>query len=415
MNKAMVLLAILIIACLPLAQPTSAAPDKTIEKSFPAKMGGKLDVDLDTGGSIGITGWNKEEVAVTVEIGGDDADKVDVAFDNGSSGLAIHSTCGKRRHCDCNLRFTIKVPEKFDIAVDTKGGGVDIDGVAGAISGETMGGALKLARIKGTIHLETMGGSVTVRDSEADGEVSTMGGSVLIRDVKGNLKGKTMGGKVTYKNVTGRSAGSGKEEVSVSTMGGDIELDNAGQKVRAKTYGGDIDVTKSEEANVTTMGGDITIDVAPAGAKATTMGGDITVGSAGQYVKAKTMGGDIEIDAVDGWVEASTMGGDVTVTMVGDPAKGRRDVTLQSMGGDVTLTVPGGLSMKFDIDIEYTKESRAKRRIESDFKMNIEETPEWERHHGSPRKHIYGTGTVGGGENLIKIKTINGNVILKKG
>jgi len=414
MRKLIPVLVILIITALSLSQPVSAASDKTIDKSFPVKMGGKLEINLDAGGGIEIAGWSKEEVAVKVEIGGDDADAVDVEFDAGSSGLVIHSTCDKRR-CDCRLHFTIKVPERFDIAVDSRGGAVDISGVEGTLSGKTMGGALELARIKGTVSLETMGGSVTVKDSEANGEVSTMGGGVLIQDVKGDLEGKTMGGNVTYKNVTGRSAGSEGKEVSVSTMGGDIEIDRAGEKVNAKTYGGNIDVKAVEEAKVTTMGGDINIDEAPAGANATTMGGDITVRSAGQYVKAKTMGGDIEVGAVDGWIEASTMGGDVTVTMVGDPAKGRRDVSLESMGGDITLMVPAGLSMKFDIDVQFTKDCREKPKIESDFNMNIEETPNWEHHWTQSRKHIYGTGSVGTGEHLIKIKTINGNVILKKG
>jgi len=86
------------------------------------------------------------------------------------------------------------------------------------------------------------------------------------------------------------------------------------------------------------------------------------------------------------------------------------------MGGDIELTVPAGLSMKFDIEIEYTKKlaDRAPK-IESEFGMNIEETKDWESHHGSKRKHIYGTGEVGGGANLIKIKTINGDITIKKG
>ena len=63
------------------------------------------------------------------------------------------------------------------------------------------------------------------------------------------------------------------------------------------------------------------------------------------------MGGNIEIDAVDGLVKATTMGGDVNVRMVGDPAKGKRDVEIQSMGGDIMLTVPSALSMDFDITL----------------------------------------------------------------
>ena len=48
------------------------------------------------------------------------------------------------------------------------------------------------------------------------------------------------------------------------------------------------------------------------------------------------------------------------VRMVGDPAKGKRDVEIQSMGGDITLTVPSALSMDLNITLTYTKNSHGK-------------------------------------------------------
>lgn len=415
MKSSLILVAILFLTMAYLPQSLCAAPGRTIEKSFPVPMGGKLVLDLDTGGNVEIAGWDKPEIAVTVAIGGDDADRVNVDFEPSSSGLRVHSDCEKHRHADIDLHFTIKVPDMCDVSIDSKGGEIAIQGVEGELSGKTMGGALELARVKGGIRLETMGGAVKVEDSEADGTVSTMGGEVTIRNVKGNLKGSTMGGSVTYDNVTGRSASSGDEDVHISTMGGDIKIGKAEGKVNAKTMGGDVDVSKADEVHVTTMGGDINVDEAPAGARVTTMGGDVTIHSAGKYVKAKTMGGNIEVDAVDGGADASTMGGDVTVTMTGDPKKGDREVNLSSMGGDITLTVPAGLSMKFDLEIKYTKKHRGDCKIVNDFPMDIKESPEWEHNFwGQASKHIYGTGSVAGGDHLIKIRTVNGKITIKK-
>jgi DUF4097 and DUF4098 domain-containing protein YvlB len=391
-----------------------AAPEK-IERTFSLKAGGRLVLDLDAGGDIKITGWQKDEVSVLVEIGGRDADEARVEFDEGKKRLEISSSCDRRHGCRLDMLFTIKVPARFDIRVDSNGGDVEIEGVDGELSGKTMGGDLELLSVAGSIDLSTMGGSVTVRGADADGEVSTMGGDILIEDVKGNLKGSTMGGKVTYRNVAGRSGRSEDEEMTISTLGGDITIDKTDRKVRAKTFGGDIDVGGGEEVNVTTMGGDINVDEAPRGAKVSTMGGDITIGSAGEYVKAKTMGGDIEVEAIDGRIDASTMGGDVDVTMTGDPTKGKRDVEISSMGGDITLTVPDGLSMEFDIDLRYSKGKEGRYRIKSDFPMNQEETTKWEGRWGNRYRHIYGTGKVGSGEHLIRIKTINGNIEIRKG
>jgi DUF4097 and DUF4098 domain-containing protein YvlB len=198
--------------------------------------------------------------------------------------------------------------------------------------------------------------------------------------VKGDIKASSQGGNVVYKNVTRRTGNS-----------------------------------TAEELKITSMGGDINVDEAPAGADVHTMGGDVHIRDAHEFAKAKTMGGNIEIDAVDGWVDATTMGGDVTVHMVGDPEKGNRDVEIQSMSDDVTLTVPAALSMDFEITLAYTNNSRMNYKISSDFPLNQEHSPEWDRSRGTPRKYVYGKGSVSGGRNKIRISTVNGNILLRKG
>ncbi len=144
------------------------------------------------------------------------------------------------------------------------------------------------------------------------------------------------------------------------------------------------------------------------------MGGGIKVNKAANYIDAETMGGSIDIKEIDGKVKATTMGGDVDVKMVGDPQKGDREVFLKSMGGDITLTVPAELSMDIDIEIAYTKDNEDVK-ISSDFNLKEERTTEWEKSNGSKKKYVYGKATVGGGKNKVKIRTINGDVILKKG
>lgn len=144
------------------------------------------------------------------------------------------------------------------------------------------------------------------------------------------------------------------------------------------------------------------------------MGGTIHVRSASAYVKAKTMGGKVRLDAVDGWIDATTMGGNVEATMTGDPSGGNRSVTLTSMSGDVTLGVPAALSMDVHIELAYTKGHEGEYAIKSDFPLKQEVSPEWDRENGTPRKTIYGTGAVAGGTNRVTIKTVNGNVTLRK-
>ena len=366
----------LTLAVLMLAVPVASQAD--IEKRFNVKSGQTLFIDLETGGNISITGWQKDEVLVEVDF--DDEDYYDIEIEKTGGGVEISSEMdngwGHRHAPD----FDIKVPRKFNLEMQTMGGSIEIDNIEGEIEGLTMGGELELTNLRGEIALKTMGGDITCRDSELDGYVSTMGGEVLMENLVGDVKGSSMGGAVIYRNVTSRDGKSTGDVVDISTMGGSIS-----------------------------------VSVAPEGAKVHTMGGDIHIKSAEKFVKAKTMGGDIEIDEVDGWVRATTMGGDIEVSMVGDPDRGERHVTLTSMSGDIELKVPAGLSMDFDIELAYTKGHEGDFDIHSDFDMEIERTREWDRDNGSPRKYIYGTGSIKGGNHRIRIKTINGHIYLKKG
>lgn len=353
---------------------------ETTQKEFKVEKGKKLDVNLKTGGKISITGWEKNLVAVKVHFKETTPDQWDIRFDETSKGIEIESVYKskwKSRHTSPN--FEIQVPVQFDLKLKTMGGEIEIENVEGEIKGKTMGGGLDLSHLKGEIDLKTMGGEITLRDSDLDGKLKTMGGRILFENVTGDVTGSSMGGNVIYKNVKTREGKSTGKMVKISTMGGAINVSDA-----------------------------------PEGADVHTMGGNIHIKSAAKFVKAKTMGGDITINAIDGQVKAHTMGGEVDVTMTGDPQERTRDVKLSSYGGKITLTVPAGLSMDVDIELAYTKDARKKYRIISDFDLKLEEPDKWDRSSGSPRKYIYGKAKIAGGKHKIKIKTINGNIYLKK-
>ena len=353
---------------------------ETIRKEFKVEKGKKLDVNLKSGGEISITGWEKNRVTVRVHFRDSTPDQWDIEFNESSSGIKIESVYKskwKNRHSSPG--FEIQVPVQFDLKLKTMGGGIKIEHVEGEINGKTMGGDLILQHLKGEIDLKTMGGEIILRDSDLDGKLKTMGGRVLFENVTGDVTGTSMGGNVIYKNVKTRKGQSTGKMVKISTMGGAVNVSHA-----------------------------------PEGADVHTMGGNIHIKSAAKFIKAKTMGGDITIDSIDGQVKAHTMGGDVDVTMTGNPQEGTRDVKLSSYGGEITLTVPAGLSMDVDIELAHTKDARKKYRIISDFDLELEETDTWDRNSGSPRKYIYGKAKIAGGQHKIKIKTINGNIYLKK-
>jgi DUF4097 and DUF4098 domain-containing protein YvlB len=353
--------------------------ERTIEKQLSAVPGQKLSLDLETGGNIKITGWQSNSVSVKAYLGGRDWQGCTVDINQASDGVNVISRHpADRNSYSTDFRFEIQVPQQFDVRIKSAGGGIDITNIEGEVRGSTGGGAMNIAEAKGKLNLTTGGGNITVTHSDLDGRVSTGGGRILIQDVKGDFNGSSGGGNVELRNVTRRSGESSGDEV-----------------------------------HITNAGGAITVEDAPAGADVRTGGGRIHVKSARGFVKASTGGGAIEIDAVDGSVRATTGAGLISVHVIGGGSEGDRDIFITSGSGDINLTVPPDYSMDVDFKLGYTRADR-QYRIISSFPINREETSEWSSAEGTPRKYIYGRGSIAGGRNKVHIETVNGNINLQQ-
>lgn len=181
----------------------SSGPLQQLDKDFNIPAGKKLDLQIQTGGTVNITGWDKDVVSIRLRVGG--RDWQDCRFEAKETPSTLHIISryeGDRKSYSTSLHFDIKVPKKFDVEIESGGGEIRITDVAGDIMGKTMGGNLELKNIGGEISLSTMGGDIRLTSSQVNGEVETMGGQVLIQDVTGNIQGSSMGGEVKYINVT---------------------------------------------------------------------------------------------------------------------------------------------------------------------------------------------------------------------
>lgn len=210
---------------------------------------------------------------------------------------------------------------------------------------------------------------------------------------------------------------------SVSTLLMGCRPHQRGMEAEIRSDSGALTISK--------MGGAIDVDDAPQGATLSTMGGDIRLGSVGEFAKVKTMGGNVTIDhaqgsvdattmggnvtlkSVDGAIKATTMGGDISARMVGSSDQ-RRDIELSSNGGTITLTVPKDFPMDVRIQLAYTKNATRSFDIIQHAGLSQRESAEWDSSQGTPRKYMYAEGRVGSGGNHVEIKTINGDVILRQ-
>lgn len=357
------------------------------EREFDVEPGQKIELEMKYGGSLEVEGWDRDLVQIQCSEGANDLDDYEIEVDETRWGLIFSAQPQKGHHSNTGLKVRLMVPSEFDIKTISGGGGIRISGVSGEFRGKTGGGSIYLKNVSGKANLSSGGGIIKILDSELDGKVSTGGGGGLVRNVTGNVRATSGGGIVEYENVRddqGDFRGPDNMPFAGVTSGTIIQ---------------------------TTAGGEINLNEAPEGAMVKTGGGNIRVRDAAQLVRAQTGGGDIEIEIKDGFVFARTGAGDMEVVVEGGLGDSRDGIDLSTGHGEITLIVPADASMEFDLDLRYTRSSGRDFAISSDFDMDIEHTRKWKKESGSNKwKHIYGTGSINGGDHRVIIRCVNGNI-----
>jgi beta-lactamase regulating signal transducer with metallopeptidase domain len=160
-------------------------------------------------------------------------------------------------------------------------------------------------------------------------------------------------------------------------------------------------------------GGDIRLDDAPDGAAVSTGGGRIDIGSSEKVVVASTGGGDITLRRVGGSAVASTGAGHVTIDVV-NGAEPAHSIDVCAGSGRVDLYLPAGIDASFELETAYTDNFARRTNIESDFPLRQSETRDWDDANGTPRKFVRATGVVGDGRSLIRVHTVNGDIVVHR-
>lgn len=221
--------------------------------------GGRLDVDAAPNGGIRVTAWEKNEILVRakVEAWGDSKSEAESTLAQVkviAENQKVKST-GPRENghhsWGWSASYEIFVPARIDLGMETVNGGINVDGVTGAMKFETVNGGIHLARVAGKIKGETVNGGVHVDLSGAkwDGEgldVHTVNGGVTLglpdsysaeiraNTVHGGLSSDFQGAKIT-KGQWG--AGPNTLELNLGSGGAAIKLEtvNGGVRIQRRT------------------------------------------------------------------------------------------------------------------------------------------------------------------------------------
>ena len=391
-----------------------------VSRTLDANPGEELDLRLEAGGSVTIQGWNERQVQVEGRLGGRDADKIRVDVDRVEEGIQVrvYFTEDLRSQSSSN-EFKIRVPRRFDVSLNSAGGGLKISKVEGSFKGSTGGGEIVLDHVAGDAELSTGGSDIRVTDSHLDGEVSTGGGRVDLIRVTGELVGASGNGPVrSFDSVTearldelNRNADELSEDLKTLTVNSKRMSESADESAKNAARLSELaDESAKKAARITKSGGGVELSEIPHGADISTGGGDIVIGKTGGVVDLSTGGGDIEVGPVSGSLSASTGAGNVRVR-VGDADK----IDLSSGSGNVILELPASFSGTIELETGYTKNLGHATRIVSDWNLVRESTTDWDGSGGqTPRRYVRAHGTIGNGQSRVRVETVNGNIELRR-
>jgi hypothetical protein len=369
----------------------NASWTETYEWTAPAREGGKLILRADMG-SVGIApgASNQLEGRLVLRVYTRSEEQARRVFDAyhlsarsiEGGGVYVSGELPGSRHHDrsAGAEFDIKLPARFNLDVETQGGDI---GVVGALQGEarltTAGGDIYTTDISGPIKVETAGGSITLGNLGARAEARTAGGSINIGNVRGDATIETSGGEIQVGQVDGT--------LRAETAGGDVVIAGAAGQVVAQTAGGQIEVGPT--------GGSV---------RAETAGGSIRLRGARGRVVAETAGGSIDLLQLEAGVRANTSAGRILAEFDAS-AKTFAASQLETSMGDVYVYLPAGLRLTIDAAID----AAAGHHIVTDFPLSILGDKE-----DFGERTIRGHGTLNGGGEVLRIRTVAGNIEIRK-
>jgi len=388
--------------------------DSTVTGDVKVESGGTLVLDLKTGAGVTIRGANDDRVRVIGRLGGPDWRNTSFTMNTDGRDAYIRMDYLRRGGSQSSSHaLEISVPRRFNVRIQSAGGEISIHDVEGTFTGGTGGGEILIDHARGNARLSTGGGEVTVQDSHLSGSVTTGGGEVLIQNVTGGLNASSGTDNVLYGGSNAREMGSALGRGVGSGVGGGVGSGVSGSVGGGVTFSGKSadGVRRASDGKlyVSKSGGAVSIAEAPNGAAVRTGGGSISIGATNGSVYASTGAGDVTVGAADGAVELSTGAGDVRVNVTSDG----NPMLITSGSGKVTLILPRDFSGVLDLESAYTRNHRATH-IDSDWPVSITETEVWDTREGSPRRYVRAQQSIGGGGPRVRVKTVNGNIVIKR-
>jgi len=279
------------------ALPGLAAAGTPINKLTASSPTGQVEIS-NTAGSVSVTGWDRNEVAVTGELG---KGTEGLEFTKSGDVIRIKVIVPDHSYHTDETDLVVKMPVGGSVAVNAVSADVKIDGVRGAQRLQAVSGDVRTDGAGEDVECRTVSGDVFVNGSGRKGviTITTVSGDASVERVAGELNANTVSGNVTL------GAGETSRSRLRSTSG---DLNMSGQllpdaRIDAETISGDVRLDLTGSANgdfdVSTFNGEIRNCFGPKPTRTSEYapGRELRFhdGTGSSRVRIKTLNGDISV------------------------------------------------------------------------------------------------------------------------
>lgn len=252
------------------------------------------------------------------------------------------------------VNYEVIIPRDYNVDVSTGAGNIELQDLDGRAVLITNGGNISAGRVGGR--------------EAAGARLETQGGHISVQDVAGELRASTQGGHINAANIQG--------DTYLHSGGGHIRVGGISGVAQLETGGGNI-IVRRTGANVaaTTGGGQIELGEAAGSIRARTGGGVIRVLRITGPTTLETGGGSILLTRVQSSVHALTGVGTITAWITPE-GKLLGASQLESKQGDIVVFLPRELAITIEATIEMGADHRIEADPAMPVKISYASSPE---------------------------------------
>lgn len=220
--------------------PLAATAGSAISERRPAEAAGKVEIS-NTAGSVTVSGWNRNEVEVTGELG-DGSERLEFS---GTGGLTrIKVILPNRAYGVDGTDLVVKVPAGSALTVNTVSADLRVAGVHGAQRLQSVSGDVGTQAVTEDVECKTVSGDVTVTGAGKPVllNITTVSGDAVVTRVAGEVNGNTVSGnfslglgdtsrsrlRSTSGDLTVATRPAADARFDIESISGDVRLDLTG-------------------------------------------------------------------------------------------------------------------------------------------------------------------------------------------